>query len=45
MLLADYTWSKFMSNNEAYTTCLEANTVGGIQDFTNLRLRAIVAEL
>jgi hypothetical protein len=37
MLLADYTWSKFMSNDEAYTTFLEASTVGGIEDFTNLR--------
>jgi hypothetical protein len=36
-LLASYTWSKFLSNTEAYTTFLEANTVGGIQDYTNLR--------
>jgi hypothetical protein len=35
-LLADYTWSKFLSNAEAYTTFLEANTVGGIQDYNNL---------
>jgi hypothetical protein len=35
-LLADYTWSKFMSNTEAYTTFLEANTIGAIQDNTNL---------
>lgn len=36
-LLASYTWSKLLSNTEAYTTFLEANTVGGIQDYTNLR--------
>jgi hypothetical protein len=35
-LLADYTWSKFISNTEAYTTFLESNTVGAIQDNTNL---------
>jgi hypothetical protein len=36
-LLADYTWSKFISNAEAYTTFLEANTIGAVQDYTNLR--------
>lgn len=35
-VLADYTWSKFMSNTEAYTSFLESNTVGALQDNTNL---------
>jgi Carboxypeptidase regulatory-like domain len=36
VVTANYTWSKFLSNTEAYTTFLESNTVGGIQDYNNL---------
>jgi len=35
-VLADYTWSKFMANTEAYTSFLETSTIGAIQDNTNL---------
>jgi hypothetical protein len=35
-LLADYTWSKFISNTEAYTNFLETNAIGALQDNTNL---------
>ena len=37
MLLANYSWSKLISNTEGVSTFLEPYTVGAIQDFTNLR--------
>lgn len=36
-ILANYTWSKLISNTEGFFTSLESNTVGSIQDYTNLR--------
>jgi len=37
MLLANYSWSKLISNTEGVSTFLEPYTVGAIQDYTNLR--------
>jgi len=37
MLLANYSWSKLISNTEGVNTFLEPYTVGAIQDYTNLR--------
>lgn len=36
-LLANYTWSKFLGNAEAFTKFVETGSVGGIQDFNNLK--------
>src|SRR5208337_1708964 len=37
MVLANYSWSKLISNTEGINTFLEPYTVGAIQDYTNLR--------
>ena len=37
MVLANYSWSKLISNTEGANTFLEPYTVGAIQDYTNLR--------
>jgi hypothetical protein len=37
MILANYTWSKLISNTEGVAPFLELGTVGAIQDYTNLR--------
>ena len=36
-VLANYSWSKLISNTEGINTYFEAGTVGAIQDYTNLR--------
>ena len=43
MVLANYSWSKLISNAEGISTFLEAGTVGAIQDYTNLRAERSLA--
>jgi hypothetical protein len=42
-ILADYSWSKLISNAEGVSTFLEAGAVGAIQDYTNLRAERSLA--
>ena len=43
MVLANYSWSKLISNSEGVNTFLEAGTLGAIQDYTNLRAERSLA--
>ncbi len=36
-VLANYSWSKFLSNSESTNAAIETHTAGVIQDYTNLR--------
>jgi hypothetical protein len=42
-VLANYSWSKLISNTEGINTYFEAGTAGAIQDYTNLRAERSLA--
>src|SRR3984957_20653937 len=42
-VLANYSWSKVISNTEGINTYFEAGTAGAIQDYTNLRAERSLA--
>ena len=42
-VLANYSWSKLISNTEGINTYFEAGAVGAIQDYTNLRAERSLA--